>query len=128
MTTSTETAISNDILSTVFESCRSYAAPLIGAQETDHVLSLSHRKILPYFQNLASFSFDVEGLKINKEQLSDHELLAFAVWIQQFVREFKSMMVGVHDLTIHKLTADIEQQLNAIGFYEFYEQAKQLEY
>ncbi len=128
MTTSTETAIKSDILATVFENCRAFAAPLIGTQETDHVLSLSHRKILPYFQNLASFHFDVDGLKVTKEQLTEHELLAFAVWIQQFIREFKSMMIGVRHLTIRQLTSSIETQLNDIGFYEFYEQAKELEY
>lgn len=89
----------------------------------------SYQKIIPYFQLLSQFKIsDKNELIIEQSNIGDKELLAFTVWIQQFIKELKQFMVGLGKLNIETLTEEIKEQLEEIGFYEYYKQATELEY
>lgn len=93
------------------------------------MLEASHQKIIEYFQVLSIFQVSSSNeLVINKNHISDKELLAFTVWIQQFIKELKDFMVGLGKFDIETLTGEIKEELEAIGFYEYYKQAMELEY
>ena len=93
------------------------------------MLDSSYEQIRSYFQVLTVFKISQKNeLLIGQSNLSDKELLAFTVWIQQFIKELKQFMVGLGKLNIETLTTEIKDQLEEIGFYEYYKQAKELEY
>ena len=89
----------------------------------------SYQKINSYFQLLSQFQISEKNeLIIEQDNVSDKELLAFTVWIQQFIKELKQFMVGLGTLNIETLTEEIKEQLEEIGFYEYFKQAMELEY
>lgn len=67
-------------------------------------------------------------MQINCEEISENDLLAFAVWMQQFIRELKGFVVGIGNLDIRMLTEEVSEELEQSGFYEYYRQAQELEY
>ena len=101
----------------------------IGAQATGEIFQDSYRKILDYFPNLDIFYIDnTFHLQIDGAIPDENQLLAFAVWIQQFIREFQQMMVGLPEIDIRQLTLEAAETLEKAGFYDFYQQASQLRY
>jgi len=93
------------------------------------MLKSSHQQILPYFQVLSKFKVtDNNELKIELKNITDKELLGFTVWVQQFIKELRKFMVGLGKLTIESITSEIKDELEEVGFYEYYKQATQLEY
>jgi hypothetical protein len=102
---------------------------LIGIKKSRELLQSSYDIILPYFHSLKHFSVDPNGqLQVRGEEISESELLAFTIWIQQFTRELKSFVVGIGKLDIHTLTAEISEDLEQAGFYEYFRQAAELKY
>lgn len=121
--------ISPELLTGVYNSCYTYAASLIGNKKSRELLQSSYNTILPYFHSLKKFSVDESGqLRINAAEITDSELLAFTIWIQQLIRELKDYVVGLGSLDIHTLTGEISNDLAEIGFYEYYQQAAELKY
>jgi len=117
------------ILQHVYYICYNFSASLIGKKKTREMFDNSYQKIIPYFQLLSQFKIsDKNELIIEQDNISDKELLAFTVWIQQFIKELKQFMVGLGKLNIETLTEEIKEQLEEIGFYEYYKQATELEY
>ncbi|MFQ5583238.1 MAG: hypothetical protein ACE5GL_02235 [Calditrichia bacterium] len=120
---------SPEIIKHVYSLCYNFSATLVGKEKTRELLLKSYRKILPYFQSLSSFEMDKKnGLMIQKPDISEKEFLSFTVWIQQFIKDFKAFMVGLHHLSIETITAEIKDQLEETGFYEYYREATELEY
>jgi hypothetical protein len=125
----TNNKISPKLLQHLYTLCYNFSASLIGKKKTREMLDASREQILAYFQVLSVFKIsDKNELIVEQESLSDKELLAFTVWIQQFIKELKQFMVGLGKLNIETLTTEIKDQLEEIGFYEYYKQAKELEY
>ncbi|NIV04510.1 hypothetical protein GWN26_12280 [Candidatus Saccharibacteria bacterium] len=118
-----------ELLKQVYINCSNYSLSIIGEKKSKSLLHASRQTILPYFPNLESLQLDGKGqLQINTKEIGERELLAFVVWIQQFIRELKTFLVGIGHLDIQMLTSDIKEQLEKIGFYEYYRQAQELEY
>jgi hypothetical protein len=89
----------------------------------------SYQKIKPYFQVLAKFEITNKNeLKITQGTITDKELLGFTVWIQQFIKELKQFMVGLGKFNIESITVEIKDELEEIGFYDYYKQAMELDY
>ncbi len=125
----TNDSINPKLLQHLYTLCYNFSASLIGKKKTRDMLDSSYERISSYFQVLSVFKIaDNNELLIEQNNISDKELLAFTVWIQQFIKELKQFMVGLGKLNIETLTTEIKDQLEEIGFYEYYEQAKELEY
>jgi hypothetical protein len=121
--------ISPELLTGVYNSSVNYAINLIGNKKSRELLQSSYDIILPYFHSLKNFSVDTNGqLEVKVGEISESELLAFTIWIQQFVRELKNFVVGISKLDIHTLTGEISDELEQIGFYEYFQQAAELKY
>ena len=121
--------IDPEILKEAFDLCRSFALPLLGTELTTQFLKESYRKILPYFHVLKYFKLnDTAQLSIAKNALTDKELLCFAVWMQQFLKEIQQFMIGIGRVDIEAITESIKEPLEAMGFYEYFHQAEELEY
>lgn len=121
--------ISPELLKKVYSLCFEYAVSLLGKKKSGELLYSSYHTILPYFQTLEKFVPDAHWeLDIRIESLSEKELLAFTVWIQQFIRELKNFVVGLGSFNITHLTGEVKEELEQIGFYEYYRQAEELKY
>lgn len=122
-------SISPQLLQHLYTLCYNFSASLIGKKKTRDLLESSHQQILPYFQVLSKFKvMDNNELKIELKTITDKELLGFTVWLQQFIKELRKFMVGLGKLTIESITSEIKDELEEVGFYEYYEQATELEY
>jgi len=103
------------------------------AQATDtikaHELALlSHRIISKYFHNLKNFELDKNGQIKVRDEISVKEILAFSVWMQQFIKELRKFVIGLGKIDVKKITAGLEKELQSLNFYEFFEQAAELSY
>jgi len=118
-----------EILKKVYLYCFQYSRDLVGSRKTLEFFNQSYQRIFPYFHVLKIFKIEANGnLKIDRETLTENELVGFAVWIQQFVKELKDYMVGLSKTEIEDLTREIQDQLNEIQFYDYYHEAQELEY
>lgn len=126
---STNNAISPQLLQHLYTLCYNFSASLIGKKKTKEMLDTSYQKILPYFQVLSIFEItNKTELKITQSTISDKELLGFTVWIQQFIKELRNFMVGLGKFNIESITVEIKDELEEIGFYDYYKQAMELDY
>lgn len=122
-------AISPQLLQHLYTLCYNFSASLIGKKKTREMLESSYEQILPYFQTLSNFKVTEKNeLDIEFKTIGDKELLGFTVWIQQFIKELRHFMVGLGKLTIESITTEIKDELEEVGFYEYYKKAKELEY
>ena len=125
----TNNTISPQLLQHLYTVCYNFSASLIGKKKTREMLETSYQKILPYFQALSIFEINNKNeLKITQSTISDKELLGFTVWIQQFIKELKNFMVGLGKFNIQSITVEIKDELEEIGFYDYYKQAMELDY
>lgn len=125
----TNNTISPQLLQHLYTVCYNFSASLIGKKKTREMLETSYQKILPYFQALSIFEINSKNeLKITQSTISDKELLGFTVWIQQFIKELKNFMVGLGKFNIQSITVEIKDELEEIGFYDYYKQAMELDY
>ncbi|NOX38827.1 MAG: hypothetical protein GXO78_14950 [Calditrichaeota bacterium] len=121
--------IDPEIIKKTFDLCRSFALNILGTELTTQFLKDSYRKILPYFHVLKHFKLnDTAHLNIAKNTLTDKELLSFAVWMQQFLKEIQHFMIGLEKIEIESLTESLKEPLQQMGFYEYFHQAEELEY
>lgn len=121
--------INPQLLQHLYTVCYNFSASLIGKKKTREMLDTSYQKIKPYFQVLAKFELTNKNeLKITQGTITDKELLGFTVWIQQFIKELKQFMVGLGKFSIESITVEIKDELEEIGFYDYYKQAMELDY
>ena len=124
-----QSQLTPEIFYQVFHICLSYAQSIVGKKIAQDLLRKSYDKILPYFHILKSFRWDdVDDFQVVNDNPTEKELLGFAVWMQQFIKEVQDFMIGLPEISIEELTADLKADLDACGFYEFYHQAEELEY
>lgn len=121
--------ISPQLLQHLYTVCYNFSASLIGKKKTREMFDASYQKIKPYFQVLSTFEITNKNeLKITEGKITDKELLGFTVWIQQFIKELKQFMVGLGKFNIESITVEIKDELEEIGFYDYYKQAMELDY
>ena len=122
-------SVSAELLTTVYRRCFGFAANILGKKKSGELLQSSYKTILQYFHSLQNFSITEDWrLQINCEEISEKDFLAFAVWMQQFIRELKDFVVGIGNLDIRMLTEEMSEELERSGFYEYYQQAQELKY
>jgi len=121
--------IGNGLVEKVFTQCFEFSRQIVGEKKTAELFSESYRKILPYFHVLTKFQIGTDHqLMVKGDSINENEMLSFAVWIQQFLRDLKQFMVGLGHVEIEQITAALESQLNDAGFYRFYHQAQEFDY
>ena len=121
--------INPQLLQHLYTVCYNFSASLIGKKKTREMWDTSYQKINPYFQVLSKFEITSKNeLKITEGNITDKELLGFTVWIQQFIKELKQFMVGLGKFNIESITVEIKDELEEIGFYDYYKQAMELDY
>lgn len=121
--------VSAELITIVYRRCFGFAASILGNKISGELLQSGYKTILQYFHSLQNFSVTEDWrLQINCEEISENDLLAFAVWMQQFIRELKGFVVGIGNLDIRMLTEEVSEELEQSGFYEYYRQAQELEY
>lgn len=81
-----------------------------------------------YFKNLKKFEIQNNGGITTLQNLSENDILAFSVWMQQFLEELRGFVIGLGKVDPEEITVEIREQLKEINFYEYFEQAKALNY
>ncbi|HFE64665.1 hypothetical protein B1H10_04905 [candidate division KSB1 bacterium 4484_188] len=119
----------DEVLKQAFTFFFAYVAEATGKKQALEFARKSHQIIEKYFHNLGNFKISKNGqLQIKAAKLSDKEILAFSVWMQQFLKELKNFMIGLGRVDPKEITRDLQEELKELGFYEFFEQAKELNY
>lgn len=112
-----------------FNLFRQFCSEIAGEEAAINWLAESHRLIREYFKNLDRFVLDKQAnLQEIPEAISDKEVLAFSVWMQQFINLLKGAYIGIGKIKIEEITAPVKEPLEEMGFYTFYEQAEELVY
>ncbi len=125
----TNASLTPDIFLTVFTAFKSYVEAHYGEGEAAYFFHLSREKILPYFHPVKQFVVNEAGdLVIQADELDERFLLAFAAWLQQAMKEISREILGLPLPSIETLTESHKSTLEAVGFYEFFRQAGELEY
>lgn len=117
------------VLQKTFQQFRDYIRNIVGDKKAAEFALRSHQTIQPYFRNLTNFQIGTDlNLQVQKQELTENEILAFSVWMFQFIKEMKSFMIGIGRVDPRQFTRDLSKPLQEMGFYEFYEQAGEFDY
>lgn len=117
------------LLSETYKLFFSWAAGLVGPSMARKLAHQSHAAIESYFHNLKLFVLSQDArLEPPNAHLTDNEVLAFTVWMQQLQKEIRGLMVGLGKADPRQITAELKDRLQPLGFYEFFEQAMELHY
>lgn len=119
----------DEVLKKAFTFFFAYVAEATGKKQALEFAQKSHQTIEKYFHNLGNFKVAKNGqLQIKMAKLTDKEILAFSVWMQQFLKELQNFIIGLGKVDPQEITRDLREELKESGFYEFFEQAKELNY
>lgn len=121
--------VSPQLFEQVFQACYEFSGMLLGERKTRRICQDSYMALLPYFYHLNRFDFS------NKSQLDvliaepgDNEVLAFAVWMQLFLRYMQNELAGLDAVDIRILTGEYALDLEPTNFYDYYNHAAELQY
>ncbi len=124
-----ETRPASEILEQTFARFFEYVAEAADRSKATDFARQSYQTIQAYFHNLSAFQLNEDGgLKIDKEELTDKDVLAFSVWMQQFLKLLRNFMIGLGRIDPAQITEHLQPSLKQLGFYEYFEQAKELNY
>jgi len=119
----------SEILEQTFAQFFKYVADATDQAKAMDFARQSYQTIQAYFHNLSAFQLEENGgLKIDKEDLTDKDVLAFSVWMQQFLKLLRNFMIGLGRIDPAYITQHLQTSLKELGFYEYFEQAKELNY
>ncbi len=117
------------LFSAVHQACSELAVEYIGADKTARFFKESFERVRPYFPYLEVFSTAPDlKLHVKKEPLADRELLAFAAWMRVFINRLQEFLVGLGHLDIREITQLHRDELEAVRFYEYFQQAEELKF
>ena len=118
-----------EILKQAFARFFEYVASATDQAKATDFARESYQTIRAYFHNLSAFHLDENGdLTIEQEKLTDKDILAFSVWIQQFLKLLQNFMIGLGRIDPAYITQSLQAPLKEMRFYEYFEQAKELNY
>jgi hypothetical protein len=117
------------VLEKAFDCFFNYVSDLVGAKKAMEYAEKSHQEIEKYFSSLSYLKLEQGStIKFMSPDVSDKEVLGFSIWMRQFLKELKDSMVGLGNVDPEKITGDLTQTLKKIGFFEYFDQAKELKY
>jgi hypothetical protein len=119
----------NRILEKAFDRFFDYVAGFVGEKKALEFAEKSHQEIEKYFTNIVSIKLEQgRRIRFNQDDLSDKEILGFSLWMRQFLKELTDFMIGLGKVDPEEITGDLNQKLKSLGFFEYFEQAKELKY
>jgi hypothetical protein len=106
----------------------SFVAEITDDQKAHQLAKTSYNHLLDYFHNLKTFQLTSNGGLIPPKKITENEILAFSVWMQQFFKELKDFVIGLGNISSQDITAEIHTPLEEIHFYDYFDQAEKLDY
>jgi len=123
------TPLTRELFQNVFSALQAYVESHYGAGEAAYFFQQSREKVQPYFPHVDQFEITEDGaLVVTESEPDERALLAFAAWMQQFMKEIQQEIIGLPLPDIETLTEDFKAMLKSSGFYEFFRQAEELEF
>ncbi len=121
--------ISADQIRQIFFAFRDYITEVTDPHKADQLARESYQTILGYFRNLKKFSLDQDGiLTVEGNQVNDHDLLAFSVWMQQYIREVQKIMIGLGEVRPEKIVKSLAAEIPDSPFFDYFREAAELVY
>ncbi|MGH1366295.1 MAG: hypothetical protein ACRBF0_22230 [Calditrichia bacterium] len=121
--------VSPQLFEQVFLACYEFAGMLLGERKTRRICHDSYMALLPYFYHLNRFDFSAKNkLDVLIAEPGDNEVLAFAVWMQLFLRYMQNELAGLDAVDIRILTGEYALDLEPTNFYDYYNHAAELQY
>jgi CRP/FNR family cyclic AMP-dependent transcriptional regulator len=114
------TILIENLLIQSFEKLRS----AVGSQVLKDIVRNSRDQLIPYFQDLKSWKFEVlpsvrVEIKQNSKEWSDKETLAIAVFLQTVIKNCTPYVVGISYLNLKNLAGSSVNQLDKISFFDY---------
>jgi hypothetical protein len=122
-------AISLDTLQKVYLSFHAFVADFVGDKKAEEFARQTYRLTCRYYRKLESLQLNEDNiLNSENESIEDPEILGFSLWMNNFVNELKSFMIGVGDVELETIVGSLRTPLEKTGFFEYYQQAEELKY
>ncbi len=117
------------LLENVFHLFFDYVSGIVGRKKSLELALKSKASISQYFRNMSNFEVSEKGeLSFTAEEVGDKDVLAFSIWLQQFLKELKEIVTGIGHFDAGELTVELEPELRKLGFYEYFDSASELRY
>ncbi len=102
---------------------------LVGSQKLKDITAKSQQQCIPFFPALKKCTFEVvPELKVdlkNKDDWTDKETLAIAVFLETIFKDCQSMVFGMPYLNLENLAGENSIHLKEISFFEYMAHAKE---
>ena len=122
-------AISLEMLQKVYLSFHAFVADFVGDKKAEEFARQTYRLTGRYYRKLESLQLNGNNiLNSENEFIEDPEILGFSLWMNNFVNELKSFMIGVGDIELDTIVGPLRNSLEKTGFFEYFQQAEELKY
>ena len=122
-------ATSHEILQKVYLSFHAFVAEFVGDKKAEEFARQTYRLTCRYYRKLESLQLNEDNrLNSEMEYLEDPQILGFSLWMNNFVNELKSFMIGVGDIELDAIVGSLRSPLEKTGFFEYFQQAEELKY
>ena len=116
-----------EILKKTFELFYQYAITVVGEKKAESLVKNTYESIQSYYPNISLIKLlEDHQIHFEEEEITEKEVLGLAIWMQQFLTALKNFMIGLGKVDALVLTKDIQNELEKLSFYEFFDQAKEL--
>jgi hypothetical protein len=119
----------NQTLKKTFDLFNRYVVQIVGEKKSFELATNTLLSIEGYYKGLTVFKLHEDHqLEIDSSEITEKEILGFSIWMQQFLKEVKELMIGLGRVDVKEITAELKVELEALSFYDYFEQAKELNY
>ena len=119
----------NQTLKKTFDLFNRYVVQIVGEKKAFELATNTLLSIEGYYKGLTVFKLhDDHQLEIDSSKITEKEILGFSIWMQQFLKEVKELMIGLGRVDVKEITAEMKDELETLSFYDYFEQAKELNY
>lgn len=107
----------------------SFAEGIVGESKAIEFLQESYQLTKNYYAHISCMQLDLNRKLIYKSrEIGDKEVLGFSLWMHKFMVKLSDFMIGIGHVEPEKMLGDLSDTLKSYGFFDYYEQARDLRY
>lgn len=116
-----------ETLQKAFDFFYGYSVSIVGKKKAEEFTRSSYEAVQSYYPNICLILLEDDcRIQFAEDEITEKEVLGLAIWMQHLLTALKKFMIGLGKVEAQNITKDIKDQLEALNFYEFFEQAKEL--
>jgi hypothetical protein len=107
----------------------SFAEEIVGESKAIEFLQESYQLTEKYYAHISRMQLDLNRkLMYKSREIGDKEVLGFSLWMHKFMVKLSDFMIGIGHIEPEKMLGDLSDILKSYGFFDYYEQARELRY